>query len=522
MMNFITYMSENMDQILSLLVEHIELTFLAVAVAILIGVPIGILISYVKKLGKPVLALANVMQAIPSMALLGFMIPFLGIGTKPAIVMVVLYSLLPIIKNTYIGIQNINADMLEAARGIGLTKWQILVKVQIPLALPVIMGGIRISAVSAVGLMTLAAFCGAGGLGYLVYAGIRSINNAQILAGAIPACILALFFDYILGIVENLVTPKYKKQGKVSFFKRRGFQVSVLILTILAFLCLIIYPVFQGEQAKKQITIGSMDFTEQEILSYMINDIIEDRTDITVNQRLSLGSSTIVLSALEQDDIDMYVDYTGTIYGSVLKHEPNSNVEEVYNISKKEMKEKYDVNVLDDLNFNNTYTLAVRRDTAEQYNLKTISDLSAVSSELVFSPTLTFMERNDCFLGLQQVYPIAFRDVMPIDGAPRYVALTNHESDVIDAYSTDGLLKKYDLVVLEDDKGFFLPYHAIPIVNNRVLEEFPEVVPILEELSIYLSDDVMRELNYKVDEEQQRPEDVARDFLIQNSLISEK
>ena len=128
-----------------------------------------------------------------------------------------------------------------------------------------------------------------------------------------------------------------------------------------------------------------MDFTEQEILSYMINDIIEDRTDITVNQRLSLGSSTIVLSALEQDDIDMYVDYTGTIYGSVLKHEPNSNVEEVYNISKKEMKEKYDVNVLDDLNFNNTYTLAVRRDTAEQYNLKTISDLSAVSSELVFS-----------------------------------------------------------------------------------------------------------------------------------------
>lgn len=270
-MNFITYMSENMDQILSLLVEHIELTFLAVAVAILIGVPIGILISYVKKLGKPVLALANVMQAIPSMALLGFMIPFLGIGTKPAIVMVVLYSLLPIIKNTYIGIQNINADMLEAARGIGLTKWQILVKVRIPLALPVIMGGIRISAVSAVGLMTLAAFCGAGGLGYLVYAGIRSINNAQILAGAIPACILALFFDYILGIVENLVTPKYKKQGKVSFFKRRGFQVSVLILTILAFLCLIIYPVFQGEQAKKQITIGSMDFTEQEILSYMIN-----------------------------------------------------------------------------------------------------------------------------------------------------------------------------------------------------------------------------------------------------------
>ena len=132
------------------------------------------------------------------------------------------------------------------------------------------------------------------------------------------------------------------------------------------------------------------------------------------------------------------------------------------------------------------------------------------------------MERNDCWVGLQQVYPIAFRDVMPIDGAPRYVALMNHESDVIDAYSTDGILKKYDLVVLEDDKEFFLPYHAIPIVNNRILEEFPEVVPVLEELSCYLSDDVMRELNYKVDEEQQRPEDVASNFLVQNNLIHEK
>ena len=518
-MNFITYMSENMDQILSLLVEHIELTFLAVAVAILIGVPIGILISYVKKLGKPVLALANVMQAIPSMALLGFMIPFLGIGTKPAIVMVVLYSLLPIIKNTYIGIQNINADMLEAARGIGLTKWQILVKVQIPLALPVIMGGIRISAVSAVGLMTLAAFCGAGGLGYLVYAGIRSINNAQILAGAIPACILALFFDYILGIVENLVTPKYKKQGKVSFFKRRGFQVSVLILTILAFLCLIIYPVFQGEQAKKQITIGSMDFTEQEILSYMVNELIENRTDIEVEQKLSLGSSSIVLSAIRENDIDLYIDYTGTIYGSVLKKEPNSNVEEVYLVSKREMKEKYDLNILNDLNFNNTYTLAVTKETAEKYKLKTISDLSAVSNELVFSPTLVFMERNDCWIGLTKAYPISFKDVIPLDGAPRYLALMNKESDVIDAYSTDGLLKKYDLVVLEDDRNFFLPYQAIPVANNNLIENYPEVIPILEELSNYLNDNVMRELNYLVDEEQMQPEEVAHNFLIQNNLI---
>ena len=163
-MNFIFYIGNNYEQIISLLIEHIELTVIAVGLAILIGIPIGILISYVKKLNKPILGIGSVIQAIPSMALLGFAIPFLGIGTLPAIVMVVLYSLLPIIKNTYTGVNSIDENMIEAAEGIGLTKWQILYKVQIPLALPVIMAGIRISSVTAVGLMTMAAFIGGGGL----------------------------------------------------------------------------------------------------------------------------------------------------------------------------------------------------------------------------------------------------------------------------------------------------------------------------------------------------------------------
>ena len=289
-MTFLNYLLDNSSEIIQLLIEHIELTFLSVMIAIVIGVPIGILISYVKKLGKPIIAISNIMQAIPSMALLGFMIPFLGIGTIPAIIMVVLYSLLPIIKNTYIGLENINAEVIEAAEGIGLTKWQILTKVQIPLALPVIMGGVRISAVSAVGLMTLAAFCGAGGLGYLVYAGIRSINNMQILAGAIPACLLALFIDYLLGIVENLVTPKYNRDKEKKKRTNQTIQKIILIFSVIIFLLILIFPLLKKENNEKEITIGSMDFTEQEILSYMLNDLIENRTDIEVNQKLSLGS----------------------------------------------------------------------------------------------------------------------------------------------------------------------------------------------------------------------------------------
>ena len=516
-MEFLNYLTENSSQIISLLLEHIELTLLSVVLSILIGIPVGILISYVKKLGKPILGLTNVIQAIPSMALLGFMIPILGIGMVPAIVMVILYSLLPIIKNTYTGIKNINEQTLEAATGIGLTKWQILTKVQIPLAFPVIMAGIRISAVSAVGLMTLAAFVGAGGLGYLVYAGIRTVNNSQILAGAIPACLLALLIDYVMSIIENLSIKQNRKNiSKKKLFFQKLMLILISILTVGLFA--INYSTTE-ENTKDTITIGSMDFTEQEILSYMIAELIEENTDIEVEQELSLGSSNIVMGAVQTNDLDMYIDYTGTIYGSVLKHEPNSDVQEVYDISKKELKEKYDLNILGDLNFNNTYTLAVKKETSDKYGLKTISDLCKVSDELVFSPTLVFMERNDCYLGLKETYPINFKEVVAIDGSPRYIALMDGESDVIDAYSTDGLLEKFGLVVLEDDKNFFLPYHAIPVVNNRIIEEYSEIIPLLEKLSECLNDATMRELNYKVDEERLKAEDVAHEFLLQNNLI---
>ena len=190
------YMTQHLGQIADLLMEHIEMTAIAVGFAILIGVPLGILISYVKKLDKPIIGVANVVQAIPSMALLGLAIPLLGIGALPAVVMVIIYSLLPIIKNTYTGIASIDPDLVEAAKGIGLTKWQVLAKVKIPMALPVIMAGVRISAVTAVGLMTMAAFIGAGGLGYLVFSGIRTVNNLQILAGAIPALPIKFFEDF--------------------------------------------------------------------------------------------------------------------------------------------------------------------------------------------------------------------------------------------------------------------------------------------------------------------------------------
>ncbi|MCL2380073.1 MAG: ABC transporter permease [Treponema sp.] len=213
-MTLFEFITLNMSTLMIRLGEHVRLTGAALSLAILIGVPVGILISYIKPLNKPTLAVVNLVQAIPSLALLGFLVPLLGIGARPAIFMVVVYSLLPIVKNTFAGLSNQNAEMLEAAKGIGMTRLQILFKIKLPLALPIIMAGIRISAVLSVGLITITTFVGAGGLGLVIHTGIVQMNTAMVLAGAIPACLLALLVDFVASLVEKAVTPKCFRGNK--------------------------------------------------------------------------------------------------------------------------------------------------------------------------------------------------------------------------------------------------------------------------------------------------------------------
>lgn len=521
-MEFVDYVVQNHEQIISLFLEHIELTFIAVGLSILIGVPIGILISYVKKLDKPILGLSSVIQAVPSMALLGFMIPFVGIGTIPAIIVVILYSLLPIIKNTYTGINGISETVIESAKGIGLTKSQILFKIQIPQTLPVIMAGIRISAVSAVGLMTMSAFIGGGGLGYLIFSGIRTVNNYQILAGAIPACILALIVDYFFGLIEKLVTPvsiQMKDSSREEVLKKRKIQKVILVIILLIIGLVFLSQVKFSDGNEKTITVSGKDFTEQNILCEMVSDYIEANTNITVNRKCNLGGAQVVFSAIQRGDIDLYVDYLGTDYTDILKYSPISDVDKVYQTVKSEFDSKYNLAVLKQMNFNNTYALAVQSDTALKYNLKTISDIVPYSRELKISPTLEFVNREDGLAGLNKAYGLNFADVIAIDGSPRYTALMNDNSQVIDAFTTDGLLRKFGLVVLEDDKNFFPPYYAVPVVRNEVLEEYPELEGLMNEIGEYLTNDSVQELNYEVDEVGKNPETVANEFLKENNLI---
>jgi osmoprotectant transport system permease protein len=518
--DFFLYLLNNKAQILLLLWQHIYLSIISVIIAIGIGIPMGIIITKNSKLAKPIIGFANLIQAVPSLALLGFLIPFVGIGSRPAIIMVVLYSLLPIIKNTYTGLMNIDADILEVATGIGLTKNQILTKVQMPLALPVIMAGIRISTVTAVGLMTISAFVGAGGLGYLVFSGVQTVDNRMILAGAIPACILALLMDFLIGKLEGNLSytnnNQKKSSSKTAHRNRKLTAAIALVLTAVIIIGTIIHLT-----AKKAdtIVVGSKNFTEQIILGNMVADIIENKTELKVERKLNLGGTQVAFNAITSGELDVYVEYTGTGLVNILNQDSISDSDKVYDIVQKEFNDKYNLKWLNPLGFNNTYTLAIRNDTAQQYNLSTISELAQVSDQLTFSPTLEFTNREDGLIGLEKIYDIHFNKLNAVDGGLRYTALNSYECDVIDAFSTDGLLQEFNLVVLEDDKKFFPPYYAVPLIREDTLEKYPELEEALNTLSSTLSDETMRDLNYRVDSLNESPEKVAIDFLTNAKLL---
>ncbi len=526
MIKLCMYFADHASQIWSLTLQHIEMTAIAVCIAILIGVPLGILISYVRKLDKPVLGVANVVQAIPSMALLGLAIPLLGIGVLPAVVMVIIYSLLPIIKNTYTGISGIDPSLVEAASGIGLTPKQVLFKVKIPLALPVIMAGVRISAVTAVGLMTIAAFIGAGGLGYLVFAGIRTVNNYQILAGAIPACILALLVDFLMGLVEKLVIPISMQESNGltrEELKKKHKRNKVTLITAVILIAALIFGTAVGSalaNRQKQITIGGKDFTEQSVLVNLYSDYIEAHTDIHCVRKENLGGSQVCYEALKNGEIDMYVDYTGTIYGSILKHKKSSsNMQRVYEDCAKELKPQ-GITLTKQCGFNNTFTLAVSQETAKKYNLNTIPDLVDHAGELRLGSTLEFENRNDCMAAMERTYPgLKFKKVSGIDGSPLYVALANKDVDVMDAFATDGMLLKYHLKVLKDTDHVFSPYYAVPCFSTSTLKKYPELRPLVNKLAPKLTDSVMRRLNYQVDVKGKDPKNVAKAYLEKENLI---
>jgi len=373
--SLLDFMRQESGKLASQTLTHIGLTFISLLIAVLIGLPLGILIARKRKLSGTVLGIAGVLQTIPSIALLGFLIPILGIGAKPAIFALLIYALLPIIRNTYTGITGVDATIKEAAKGMGMSSNQILFKVELPLAMPVILAGIRTATVINVGVATLASLIAAGGLGEFIFGGISLNNTNMILAGAIPAALLAIIFDFLLSRVQNI---NFKKM-------RTGIKVLPAVLLVLA--CFYFIP-------------------------------------------------------------------------------------------------------------------------------------SAYAGKLIAGFTPEFMGRRDGDVGLRDKYGLKIHTVV-ISDAVMYKAAYEKHLDVISGYSTDGRLKAFDLIVLDDDKKIFPPYYAVPIVSAEALKKFPQLEGTLNMLAGKIDDSTMTDLNYKVDYLHQSPEKVAMDFLVAKGLYKQ-
>lgn len=512
---FFSFLNQYASEILNKSAEHLVLVTIAMTVAIAIGIPLGILITRKPRFAPAILGIANALQTIPSLAIFGFLIsvPFLGgIGKTPAIVALTVYALLPLIRNTYIGIQNIDPAIREAGKGMGMTDWQLLVQVELPLASSVILAGIRVATVISVGIATIAAAIGGGGLGVFIFRGISTVNNQLILAGAIPAALIALGADFGLGLIEKQLTEKTAVNPR--FNRRLAIALSIVTAIIISAIT------FSFQSTAQTIIIGSKNFTEQVILGELLAQQIETQTKLKVDRRFNLGGTFICHEAVKSGQISGYVEYTGTAFTAVLKQNPISDPQVVYNQVKQEYAKEFNLEVMPSLGFNNTFAITIRGDEAKRLNLKTISQAAQYTPQWQAGFGYEFLERADGYAGLAKAYGLKFdKPPQQMEIGLMYQALAQKKVDLIAGNSTDGLIPVLNLFVLEDDKNYFPPYQAVPIFNQATLQKYPEVRDAIAKLSGLISNEEMQKMNYQVDNQSRPAEIVVREWLKSKSKI---
>ena len=461
--------------------QQLQLSLLTLLLAIFLAVPLAVYLSTRKRASNWVLQVAGIFQTIPSMALLGLFIPIMGIGTLPALTALVIYAIFPILQNTITGLQGIDPSLEEAGVAFGMTKWERLKKFEIPLAMPVIMSGIRTAAVMIIGTATLAALIGAGGLGSFILLGIDRNNASLILIGALSSAFLAIAFNLLLKWME-------KAKLRTIF---AAFAVMVLGLGASY------TPSLLPKPKKENLVIAGKLGPEPEILANMYKILIEENTDMTVTVKPNFGKTTFLYEALKQ-----------------VGHDPGA----VYRAARDGIKQQDDLALLKPMAYQNTYAVAVPKKIAQEYGLKTISDLKKVEGQLKAGFTLEFNDREDGNKGLQKVYGLNLQ-VSTMEPALRYQAIQSGDIQITDAYSTDAELARYDLVVLEDDKQLFPPYQGAPLMKESLLKKHPELEGILNKLAGKITADQLSQMNYQVGVEGKSAAQVARDFLIQEGII---
>jgi osmoprotectant transport system permease protein len=485
---------------------HVMLVAIALCLGALIALPTAVLAAK-SRARVLVLSVASVVQTIPSLALLALMVPLLGaFGFWPALVALVLYSMLPMLRNTITGIAGVDAQLVEAAQGLGMTKAQVLRRVELPLALPVIVAGIRTSAVWVVGVATLSTPVGQTSLGNYIFGGLQTRNWTAVLFGCVGAALLALLLDAILALLERAASSRRPRQLWL------GSVCLLALLSLGAAAPVVFAP--HGAAAPPSATsapatevrdidnvrVGSKTFTEQYILAALLEKRLT-AAGLKVTRAESLGSS-VAFDALRDSQIDVYVDYSGTLWANAMKRKTPEAAWRVEAELSAWLVAKHGIRSLGRLGFENAYALTMRKDRARALGIRSISELAQHAGKLELGSDYEFFERPE-WPRLRDTYGLGFRAKTSFDSTFMYEALKDGRVDVITAFSSDGRIAAYDLVTLSDPKHAFPPYDALLLLSPRVASD-ARIVAALSPLVESIPVAAIRQANLLVDRDEDK------------------
>ena len=492
---------------------HMLLSLTALASGVAISLPLGVMASRNARLASWSLGAAGVLQTIPSIALLAFMVPVFAlllspfpggsryaIGFWPAYVALSLYSILPILRNTVTGMAGVDRRYLEAARGVGMTGRQMLMRVQLPLAMPVIVAGIRTSAVLTVGVATLATPVGATCLGDHIFGGLSTQKYVSVVFGCVFAALMALALDAMIRLIESGFADR----------NRRRILTGTLLLAIFT-LGAVAQPIYSGIAdlfRPRAIVVGAKTFTEQFILAETLAEQLRQR-GYRVRKSTNLGS-TVLYDGLRSSSIDVYIDYTGTVWATIMNRSDTPTREQALQGVTQFVQARDGVLCLGAVGFENTYALAMRREQAERLGIRSIDDLRAHMRNLRIGSDYEFFQRAE-WTALRDGYGLEFQSRVTLEPNLMYEACRNGAVDVVTSYSTEGRIVAFDLVVLEDNRGVFPPYDAIILLSPRAARD-AKLIESLKPLLGRIDDETMRGANAAVDIDGRSPEAVGREL----------
>ena len=511
------------EQLPNLLGGHLSLAVPAIAVGVLISVPLGILCVKSAAVRGPVMTVISLVQTVPSIALLAIMVAVLGgtIGYRPAFIALLVYSILPIVRNTIVGLDSVDPAMREAARAVGMRPLQQLVKVELPLAFPVILAGIRTATVWVVGIATLSTPVGAPSLGNYIFSGLQLRDWQRVLFGCIATMSLSLVLDQLIALIETSLQRRrlavvWSATAALGVLLIIGLSPQFLSRTERGFSRLAITQTVKEKTpaeettvqplAGQTVTIGAKGFTEQLILTELLAAEIE--TAGGQAERLGNMGSTIVFDALAKNTVDVSVDYTGTLWSTVFKEPEPLNRAAMLAAVTGRLFSEYGIVALGSLGFENTYAMVVKAAQAEARGFSTIADITPLADRLRIGGDPEFFGRPE-WERVRSLYGLSAIEQVGMDSTFMYQAVADGQVDLAAGFSTDGRIDAYGLSVLEDSREAFPPYDALLLLSPKAAAK-RELVAILRPLVNRISAAAMRAANRSVDEDGDTPGEAAR------------